>query len=197
MTVWFTSDTHWGDHRTINIHRRPFASAAAMEAALVANWNAVVAPDDIVWHLGDVARRPGDVPALLAALRGTKHLLRGNNDPLGTGTAAGWASVGDYAELELDGRFLVMGHYPFRSWNRQAKGAINLHGHSHGRLKPMPRQFDVGVDARGFTPVTLATVLGSRPTNSVRAEPFDDAQDRPVEALPFLPKEGSPPISLG
>jgi calcineurin-like phosphoesterase family protein len=23
---------------------------------------------------------------------------------------------------------------------------VNLHGHSHGRLKPMPRQFDVGVD---------------------------------------------------
>ena len=56
---------------------------------------------------------------------------------------------------------LVLGHYPFRSWNRQGKGALNRHGHSHGRLKPMPRQHDVGVDARGFAPVTLATVLGT------------------------------------
>jgi calcineurin-like phosphoesterase family protein len=40
-----------------------------------------------------------------------------------------------------------------------AKGSINLHGHSHGRLKPMPRQFDVGVDAWGFRPVTLDELL--------------------------------------
>ena len=161
MTVWFASDTHWGDHRTLNIGRRPFASVAEMDAALIANWNAVVAPGDTVWHLGDVARRAGDVAALLAGLHGTKHLLRGNNDPPGTCAASGWTSVADYAELELDGRFVVMGHYPFRSWNRQGKGAINLHGHSHGRLKPMLRQHDVGVDAREFAPVTLAAILGT------------------------------------
>ena len=159
MTVWFTSDTHWGDHRTLNIGRRPFASLAEMDAALVANWNAVVGPEDEVWHLGDVARRPADVPALLATLHGTKHLLRGNNDPPGTLAAIGWASIADYAELELDGCLLVLAHYPFRSWNRQGKGAINLHGHSHGRLKPMLRQCDVGVDARGFAPVTLDQLL--------------------------------------
>ncbi|RYY32587.1 MAG: metallophosphoesterase, partial [Sphingomonadales bacterium] len=26
MTLFFTSDTHFGDHRTINIWRRPFAN---------------------------------------------------------------------------------------------------------------------------------------------------------------------------
>ncbi|WP_267396689.1 metallophosphoesterase family protein [Sphingomonas sp. GC_Shp_1] len=155
MTVLFTADTHFGDHRTINISRRPFANTAEMDEALVARWNAVVGVDDIVWHLGDVARRPGDVAALLARLNGTKHLVRGNNDPDATLAAEGWASVGDYVELDLDGRRLVLCHYPFRSWNGQHRGAINLHGHSHGRLKPMPRQFDVGVDNHGFTPVTL------------------------------------------
>ncbi len=39
------------------------------------------------------------------------------------------------------------------------KKSINLHGHSHGRLKPMPRQFDVGVDARGLRPVSLVDIL--------------------------------------
>ena len=160
MAVFFTADTHWGDHRTINIARRPFASVAAMDEALVERWNAVVAADDEVWHLGDVARRPGDVAALLARLHGAKHLIRGNNDPDATAAAAGWASVGEYRELTLDDRRLVLCHYPFRSWNGQGRGAINLHGHSHGRLKPMPRQFDVGVDARAFTPVTLARLLG-------------------------------------
>lgn len=153
--IHFTSDTHFGDHRTLNIGRRPFGSVAEMDQALVRNWNAVVAPEDEVWHLGDFARKPADVPELLARLNGTKHLVRGNNDPAGTVEADGWASVQDYAELEVDGRRLVLCHYPFRTWNGIGRGAMNLHGHSHGRLKPLPRQHDVGVDAREFRPVTL------------------------------------------
>lgn len=167
MRVFFTADTHFGDHRTLNIHRRPFASVAEMDAAIVAGWNAVIGPDDIVWHLGDVARRSADVAGLLARLHGTKHLVRGNNDPPGTAEAEGWASVQDYAELTLDGTSLVLCHYPFRRWNGQHRRAINLHGHSHGRLKPMLRQFDVGVDPRGFRPTTLAALTGKESDHGV------------------------------
>ncbi|MET3438848.1 metallophosphoesterase family protein [Sphingomonas sp. 1185] len=162
MTIFFTADTHFGDHRTINIWKRPFASVAEMDALLIDRWNAVVGPEDSVWHLGDVARRPADVPGLLVRLHGTKHLLRGNNDPDATLTAQGWASVGDYAEMEVDGHRLVLCHYPFRSWNGQHKRALNLHGHSHGRLKPLLRQYDVGVDVHDFTPVTLKRLLATR-----------------------------------
>ena len=70
---------------------------------------------------------------------------------------------GDHRTINLQ---LVLCHYAFRSWNGQGKGAVNLHGHSHGRLKPMPRQFDVGVDARGFAPVTLAALLGDHEGNA-------------------------------
>jgi calcineurin-like phosphoesterase family protein len=42
------------------------------------------------------------------------------------------------------------------------KGAIDLHGHSHGRLKEATRQYDVGVDVLDYGPVTLATILASR-----------------------------------
>ncbi len=159
MTIFFTADTHFGDHRTINIQKRPFDSVAEMDSVLIERWNGTVAPDDIVWHLGDVARRPADVPTLLARLHGIKHLLRGNTDPAETVAAQGWASVGDYAEIEVDGRRLVLCHYPFRSWNGQHKGALNLHGHSHGRLKPMPRQYDVGVDPHHFAPVCLGQLI--------------------------------------
>lgn len=159
MAVYFTSDTHFGDHRTINIHRRAFGSVREMDTALIANWNAAVGPGDEIWHLGDVARRAADVEPLLARLNGSKHLIAGNNDAPGTRTAIGWASVGDYAEIEVDGMRLILCHYPFRSWNGQHRGSINLHGHSHGRLKPLPRQHDVGVDARAFRPVALQEMV--------------------------------------
>jgi calcineurin-like phosphoesterase family protein len=153
--TFFTSDTHFGDHRTLNIHKRPFASVAAMDEALVSGWNAVVRVDDDVWHLGDFARKLADIEPLLGRLSGRKHLIRGNNDPGGIESVAGWASVADYREIELEGRQLVLCHYPFRTWNGQHRKAINLHGHSHGKLKPLPRQYDVGVDARSFRPVRL------------------------------------------
>jgi len=161
VATFFTSDSHFGDHRTLNIWKRAFASVAEMDAVLIQAWNAAVGPEDELWHLGDFARRPADVPALLARLNGTKHLIRGNNDPAATLAAPGWASVHDYLELDHEGKKLVLCHYPFRSWNAQHRGALNLHGHSHGRLKPMPRQHDVGVDVWQWRPIPLAEILSA------------------------------------
>lgn len=62
----------------------------------------------------------------------------------------------------MDETALVLCHYPFRSWNGMHKGAVNLHGHSHGRLKPLLRQFDVGVDVRDFRPVGVADLIKPR-----------------------------------
>lgn len=155
--LYFTSDTHFGDPRVLRIDRRPFSSVAEHDAEVIRLWNEVVEPDDEIWHLGDFAR--GDAAAvdgLLAALNGRKHLIIGNNDGQATIEASGWASVRHYAELTINGKLAIMCHYPFRTWNKMGKGSINLHGHSHGRLTPVPRQFDVGVDAQALRPVTFA-----------------------------------------
>ena len=158
MAVFFTSDTHFGDHRVLNLYPRPFGSVAEMDAALVERWNGVVRPEDEVWHLGDFARTARIAAEILPRLNGRKHLTTGNNDPAPE-LAHGWVSIAPYAELQLDGVDLVLCHYPFRSWNRMHKGAVNLHGHSHGRLKPLARQYDVGVDVRDYRPVTLPELL--------------------------------------
>lgn len=164
MAVYFTSDTHFGDAKRIRIDRRLFPSLEAHDAALVEAWNAVVVPEDEVWHLGDFALGPrlGRIRELLRALAGTKHLIVGNNDGTATVEAPDWASVAHYAEIAVAGRRLVLCHYAFRTWNGMGRGVINLHGHSHGKLSPIPRQYDVGVDAQGFRPVSLDTVLISR-----------------------------------
>jgi calcineurin-like phosphoesterase family protein len=164
MAIFFTSDTHFGDPRILNVDRRPFPNLAAHDAALIARWNETVSPEDAVWHLGDFAvRSPSSrIASLLAALNGTKNLIIGNNDDPATIGAPGWASVQHYAELSLDGTDLVLCHYPFRTWNHMGHGVIDLHGHSHGRLTPMPRQYDVGVDVFDFRPVPIETIRHRR-----------------------------------
>jgi calcineurin-like phosphoesterase family protein len=145
----------------LGLFRRPFPSIAAMDEALAERWNAAVAPGDTVWHLGDFAVRvpAAGAAALLDRLHGTKHLVAGNNDRPAIRALPGWASVWDYAELDLAGRRLVLCHYPLRAWNDQHRGSLDLHGHSHGRLKPLPRQVDVGVDAWEFRPIGLDEIL--------------------------------------
>jgi calcineurin-like phosphoesterase family protein len=163
MSVHFTSDQHFGHAAARSFYRRPFVSAAEMDQQMIDRWNSAVKPGDEVWHLGDFAVRQSvdRVNHLLGALHGLKHLIAGNNDDGGVKGCPLWHSVQQYAEVTVDGKELVLCHYPFRTWRNMDKGSINLHGHSHGRLKPLPRQYDVGVDVWDFRPVRIADVIGT------------------------------------
>ena len=173
--IYFTSDTHFGDPRVLRIDKRPFASIQAHDSALIDRWNEAVWPEDEVWHLGDFALHvtPERVEELLRLLNGRKHLITGNNDGPATLAASGWASVQPYAELDVDGQWLVLCHYAFRTWKNMGRGWIDLHGHSHGKLKKQTRQFDVGVDLWDFRPVMLATILGTK-RRALRKHPTGD-----------------------
>lgn len=48
MATYFTSDTHFGDHRVLKLYARPFATVAEMDAELIRRWNAAVGPEDEV-----------------------------------------------------------------------------------------------------------------------------------------------------
>ena len=124
MAVFFTSDTHFGHGGALGLYRRPFASVAAMNEALVKQWNETVGPDDVVWHLGDFAirQRPPVVADLLACLNGHKHLVAGNNDPPATRELEGWESVQSYLEIEADGIGLVLCHLPVSQLARHGQG---------------------------------------------------------------------------
>jgi calcineurin-like phosphoesterase family protein len=164
MTVFFTSDTHFGEARILRAAKRPFATITEHDEVLKRGWNETVGEDDEIWHLGDVGIAPGadGMTELLEKLRGRKHLIIGNNDGPKTLASPAWTSVQHYTELRLGEAHCILCHYAFRTWNQMGKGSIDLHGHSHAMLKELTRQYDVGVDAWGYRPVTLETMLASR-----------------------------------
>lgn len=76
QTTWFTSDTHFGSDRTLELSVRPFSNTRKMDATLILNWNSVVGQEDTVYHLGDFGN--GDA---IQYLKGKRiFVLPGNND---------------------------------------------------------------------------------------------------------------------
>jgi calcineurin-like phosphoesterase family protein len=80
MRTFFTSDTHFGHENIIKYCKRPFANAKEMDKVLVQNWNKVVGPDDLVYHLGDFAVGGGPAGPYLDQLNGKIILIHGNHD---------------------------------------------------------------------------------------------------------------------
>lgn len=166
MTIFFTSDTHYFHNNVISFCKRPFATVEEMNQAMLDNWNRVVASEDEVWFLGDFSFGKDDVTAdVLRQLHGTKHLIVGNHDRKGRAERLfnkQWQEFfvdrHDYLRLKINENKFVLCHFPFASWER---GYINLHGHVHSPKGYLNKylQYDVGVDANDFTPVSSEAVV--------------------------------------
>lgn len=178
MSVYFTSDSHFGHRAMIERQWRPqFATVAEMNEYMVDNWNVVVGPKDIVWHLGDFGM--GGMMHFLQIvprLHGTIHLITGNHDHPWPGGRdahkyqqawldAGFASIQQYARRRIHGTNVMMCHFPyevderhgalFKRYQLQDDGDWLIHGHVHGAWKVKGRQINVGVDVWDFRPVHL------------------------------------------
>jgi len=170
MTRFFTSDLHLGHTNVIAYCDRPFGNVGQMNAVLVAAWNTVVAPDDEVWVLGDLAMgRIDDTLAVAKQLVGHKHLLVGNHDKPFSGRltdqdeAAGFEL--HHGQLELSGDLAILAcHFPYRGDSQDHDryhdhrpvddGAWLLHGHVHERWRQRGRMINVGIDAWAGYPIT-------------------------------------------
>jgi calcineurin-like phosphoesterase family protein len=191
MTVFFTSDTHFGDASVIRNCNRPFASPDEMDEALTALWNAHIRAGDTVYHLGDFCLPAlKDAAAYLERLNGEVHLIQGNHDWHTVPRNAGhFASVSLIKEITVSGRQLVLCHYPMREWNGCYRGSWHLYGHVHGRLNHLPHghSMDVGIDSNEFRPWTFDEVAEIL---SDRVSPFDPGRPPPFRKTiraPSLP----------
>lgn len=161
---FFWADTHFGHQRIIQHCYRQYPDVYAMDEALIGAWNAVVTARDTVWVLGDFSYTITDVSEYLSALRGKIKLVPGGHDYK-------WlAKLPEYpdktkvtvyppiVDVRINDTYLVLCHYPMRSWERSHHGSIHLHGHTHGGSNYYKGSLDVGVDVQPF-PVTLEQVI--------------------------------------
>ncbi|KKN06328.1 hypothetical protein LCGC14_1078240 [marine sediment metagenome] len=131
---WFSSDHHFNHDAIRRYSERPFATVEEMDVEMMSRWNAAVAPNDLVYYLGDLAFAPKDATrALLNQMHGRIYYVRGNHDRQMKGPS--WDRfewIKDYFDLKVDEQHIVLCHYAFETWNRSHHGSWHLHGHSHG-----------------------------------------------------------------
>jgi len=171
MRTWFTADHHFGHANIIAYCARPYQRIAQMDYDLERRWQGVVAPDDLVYHLGDFAFGPPEAFApLVRRLHGRKILIRGNHDRAQARLlAAGFDQVYDNIIVAVAGMRLWLNHYPVghdhipgRPHRPAPPEAYDLalcgHAHQHWQIEPGVGTVNVGVDVWEFAPCTLEQI---------------------------------------
>ena len=166
--IFLTSDTHFGHDREFLWGPRGFTNSQEHDEAIIKNWNEVVGPNDIVYHMGDLML--GDNThgiECVKRLNGHIKLIRGNHD-----TDARWKLYATLPNIELIGWAeaikykkyqFYLSHHPTMTSNLEKAPhlrmhLINLYGHTHPMSKfyqDMPYMFHVGLDSNNNRPILL------------------------------------------
>lgn len=169
MKTWITSDLHWG-HRNImsfcpQSRARFRNDLDYMNEQMVKEWNDLIAPEDLVYILGDVAFLPAQKAAeFMMRCNGTKILVEGNHDrkTLNDPTFRKcFKEVHQYLRIVYDGTTVCMFHYPIAEWDQMHRGSVHLHGHLHGGTSGMEqfRCIDVGMDSTGCIVISMEDAI--------------------------------------
>lgn len=170
--IWFVSDTHFGHQKDFLWAPRGFTSSAIHDETIIENWNNLIAPEDEVYHLGDVMLGDNEHGIeCLRRLNGNIHIMLGNHD---TDTRKvlyescfNVVEIAYAKEIKIGKNYFWLSHYPTITANYDdqkawAKHLINLHGHTHSREKfynNNPYMYNVGLDSHNNFPIEINEII--------------------------------------
>lgn len=124
MSVWFTSDLHFG-HKNIQKFRTFVSSEENNRKLIMDFWKKNVSKRDDVYVLGDACFTMETVEDF-SSLPGRKFLIRGNHDKLDTQV---YLKYFHSVEGLLKYKEFWLSHAPIHP--EELRGKTNLHGHTH------------------------------------------------------------------
>lgn len=153
MSIYVTSDTHFGHANIINLCRRPYENVDIMDQSIIDTINKMVKPTDTLYHLGDFCwwNKKQYVNNIITYREKITCqniiLLLGNHDMNNRIPPYLFSGIYENYELNHDRHRMILSHYPFQSWNKKQHGSLHFHGHTHNQLKSSGlRRLDVGWD---------------------------------------------------
>ncbi|MET3505483.1 calcineurin-like phosphoesterase family protein [Halalkalibacter oceani] len=129
-----------------------------MNEILIENWNKVVKPNDLIFHLGDVFFCGAQKMKYISdRLNGRKTLIKGNHDKSSNTKyrKLGFEPYNYYVFEEL-----LLSHYPqqitpLRSLYNNTDIIANAHGHVHEQVQGLDKDlhYCVSVENINYTPI--------------------------------------------
>lgn len=159
--IFFISDTHFGHANTFEKFKRndgrplrPFTSVDEMNGVMIKNWNAVVAPSDKIYHLGDVVINKKYL-WIVSLLNGHKRLIRGNHDIFDTKKylEIGFEEV--YGTRVFEGEQMIFSHIPLYKECITTRFGTNVHGHLHSNVLYDIKYLCISVEHTKYAPISL------------------------------------------
>jgi calcineurin-like phosphoesterase family protein len=130
MKRWIITDTHYNHKNIVKYENRP----ENFKEIIIANCKSMIAPDDELYHLGDVIfSRKGEMFDINAQTPGIKYLTLGNHD----GKAQWYKNKG----FDVVARYLIVDDILFSHHPMDLKQFIgmgikyNIHGHFHKKTR--------------------------------------------------------------
>ena len=167
QNVWFISDLHLNHANIIKYDNLDFSSIEEHDETIVNNWNKLVKPDDLVFHLGDFCFGGSDtVKKFINRLNGQKVFIKGNHEkPLCNYLKSAGLRWYDYLEIKVldedlprKWQDICLFHYPIYEFNKGHHGSWMIHGHCHGNCEWSQNSnykiMDVGANVIGFKPIS-------------------------------------------
>lgn len=150
--IFFTSDTHFGAKRTLELSRRPFKDVEDMDLTLCSNWNKTVRNNDVLFHLGDF----GDFDQI-NHLNGNIYFVKGNYEKdMEIPKDVFKEILPNGKKVQLNNRQYRLVHEPLNG--SQFYGSdedFYLFGHIHRTCIVKRNGVNVGTDCYRFTPISL------------------------------------------
>lgn len=156
--VFFTSDTHFGQERTLELSARPFRSVSDMDITLISNWNKRLRSCDVIYHLGDF----GDFSKLEVLNFGKMFFVKGNYEDKmdkeefvsGLLSDERVSLVPAGGMIEIDGETYRLCHEPMNGLDYWGEW-FWLFGHIHRLQIVKENGVNVGCDCYQWHPVSF------------------------------------------
>lgn len=167
---FFGADFHFNHTNIIKYCNRPFSSLEEMNQTLIDNWNKKVTNKDTVYVIGDFCLgRASDYGSIRKQLNGNIVLITGDHDKIiRNAPDFNLKLKTPYFEFKKNKHKIILFHWCIRSWAKSHFNSWHLYGHSHGKLLPIGKSWDVGVDNNNYELLSydeIVDIMKNRPDN--------------------------------
>jgi len=157
------SDTHFNHANILKFQDKNgqffrgklFDTVQEMNETMIENWNKIVTPQDIIYHLGDVYFSGiEEVRKIFNRLNGKKRLIVGNHDDIKQIAKENWFQKIQMWRIFAEEK-LILTHVPIHPSALEFRNLINVHGHIHQNVSPDGPYINVSVERTNYTPIAF------------------------------------------